>query len=166
VPPSLARSFPLYRSPEESRVQGSCATTTAHGLSPVVLCRGLHVRGLFLLANPFEDFLNSDRASCSCLCFVLLVACGTHAVFMSATAFDQNIDSWDVFSVTDTGRSKCPLLSRVLTPLASIPGRSACARIVCHDDGQRQVTIVRHRRARRGARPAHSARREACFRPV
>jgi hypothetical protein len=117
--PSLTRTFPsCNRSPEELRVRGSCATTTADGPSPSrASCLW---SSLALLTSPCESvrrpFLNSDRASFFCWCGVFCVACGacgTYAVFHSGNAFNQDIGRWDVSTVTTMQSSKClPSLAR------------------------------------------------------
>ena len=71
--PSLARSFPSFIDPRRDlRVQGSCATTTAHGRSPFTRRAPLIFTCLarFPLRIRSKTFLNSDRAS-----FFLLVWC-------------------------------------------------------------------------------------------
>ena len=70
---------------------------------------------------------------------VLVARVGTCAVFSSAQAFDQDIGSWDVSTVTDMGRSKClPFSPTFFFPLASIPGRGCvCKGRGTHDDGPR-----------------------------
>ena len=120
MPPYSCTFFSLFhRSPEGLRVQGSCATTTAHGRSPFT-CRAPLVftcLAHFPLRIRSKTFLNSDRAS-----FFLLVWCvlcclvarfGRVTVFYYAGAFNQDIDSWDVSAVTTMELSKCrPTLAR------------------------------------------------------
>ena len=109
----------FHRSPEGLRVQGSCATTTAHGRSPFT-CRAPLIftcLACFPLRIRSKTFLNSDRASffllvwCVLCCLVARV--GPVTVFGRADAFNQDISRWDVSAVTSMRGSKClPSLAR------------------------------------------------------
>ena len=98
--------------------------------------RGLHLPCSPPLANPLEDFLNSDRVSFFCFCCVFCVACGAcgTAVFSEAGAFNQDIGRWDVSTVTNMGSSKClPHLSHepVRGPFLTLTGPRSSVGVVC-----------------------------------
>ena len=123
-------------------MQGSCATTTANDPSPFT-CRAAGFTCLahsLLLANPLEDFLNSDRASFFCFCCVFCVACGVCgicAVFDHAGSFDQDISGWDVSTVATMHGSKYPSFSRTFFHLLhrfpeGLRAQGSCAMTTAH----------------------------------
>jgi hypothetical protein len=107
-------------------VQGSCATTTAHGRSPLT-CRAPLVftcLAHFPLRIRSKTFLNSDRASFFLLVWFVLCCLwrvwDLATVFYYTDTFNQDIGRWDVSAVTNMEFSEC------LPSLASLIPRREC----------------------------------------
>ena len=119
-------------------MQGSCATTTAHGRSPFT-CRAPLIftcLARFPLRIRSKTFLNSDRAPffllvwCVLCCLVARV--GRVTVFYYAGTFNQDIGRWDVSAVTTMSQSKClPSLARsfpsCIDPRRDLRVQGSCA---------------------------------------